>query len=474
LNPDEGIHVCRSQHSDWLSNVATNGTAPPLFFFLVHYLQLLSKSELIVRLPFVLSGCIFPWLIYKWLQRLGLPVAALCSFLILELGPNLVALTSQVRGYAIALLFLALALYFLEEAIEFRSFGRLIASSVFLDLGILTEFSSAFGCAALAIYGLARMYFADFKVREPFLFAWAGTQIGAVGVYLLLYQFMMSDLLSRSIVSSAIGGYLRRGFPMPGESLAYFALKGAAKQFSYLAGSIPGGGLCLLFFLIGLVAIWRPQSDRRFDGGRAWSLAVVAAFGCATLAAAVGAFPFGRTRHSVLLGLLLTPVVAIGVQSIVGRIPRFALGALISLPILFAAMHEPDPQNIARSVHQLNSMQEAIRLLETKIPSGATVLSDDETVWMLSYYLSGRTCPAQPQRATDFHESIIASRSFITNRWGYRDWDDAQADAKQLREQRKIPAGERIFILHGGFDGMSGNTPGAESLAGVFILAESH
>lgn len=81
LNPDEGIHVCRSQHSDWLSNVATNGTAPPFFFFLVHYLQLLSKSELIVRLPFVLSGCIFPWLIYKLLQRLGLSVAALCLIL---------------------------------------------------------------------------------------------------------------------------------------------------------------------------------------------------------------------------------------------------------------------------------------------------------------------------------------------------------------------------------------------------------
>ena len=275
LNPDELIHYCRSQPVSWYEASLT-GTTPPLLFFLMHYVQMLSSSELFLRFPFVVSGTLFPWIVYKWLDRLQLPWAALSAFLLLEFSPNLIALSAQIRGYVLALLFVSAAIFFLQRALDLRSFSSLILSSGFLYLGILSEYSVALVTGAMGVYGLLVL------LQRPrpisFVLAWACSQLIALALYASLYQSSMGGLINSPLAKSNIAGYLRGAFPKPGENLVLFSLTSTFKQFAYLASSIPMGTVLALLFCFGLRFLWRNHGRGSVPNSRPLAIAILTAF----------------------------------------------------------------------------------------------------------------------------------------------------------------------------------------------------
>jgi hypothetical protein len=469
LNPDEAIHFCRSQPATWYAESNLRGTAPPFFFFVVHYTQQIANSEFFVRLPFLLSGCLFPWVIYKWLERLNLPTAALTSFLILEFSPNLIALTTQIRGYAIALLLTSLAIYFLERALQLRAIPSLLLSATFLYLGILTEFSVAFATAAMGVYALLRILQNSEPLFSRFHLVWAATQIGALAVYFFLYKTMMADLLSRPIVGNTIEGYLRGAFPKPGENLLRFFASSTAKQLAYLASSIPMGFVFLALFLAGLVSIWisKPRTSR--SPQRILSLAALTAFSIAFAACLTKTFPYGRTRHSIVLALFATPVIAIGLERILQSIPRLVLPISLLITAMLFPLSEQDPQNIHRSRHDLTAMLEAVQQLRSSIPPGSFIFADYETLWIMNFYINNRQCSPITYGPEPLRRLEALPFRFASLRWSHQSPEQTTSDLLTLRKVMQLPPTQPIHILDSGFDLLPQSTPSAQTFSSVLL-----
>ena len=261
FNPDEALIFFIAQASDWYAR-SLRFHHPPLFYFLLHYIQWISDSELALRLLPIIAGSLFPWVIWKWLARQGFAHAALVALLLLEFSPTLISLSAQVRGYTLALLLSSLALLFLEAALETRSLPRLVLAMLCLYLGILTEFSVAFVAGALGVYAMLRL------VKEhhlmSFSLVWVLSQLGALGVYALLYKTSIATLVSDPDTVQHVTGYLRHSFPQPSANRLYFAVAGTAKQFSYALSSMAVGVVGVALFMAGMIFLWRKEDAMRY------------------------------------------------------------------------------------------------------------------------------------------------------------------------------------------------------------------
>src|SRR5215467_11019822 len=91
LNADEVLHYLLTLHSTlgrtYQASLAVNH--PPLLILVLHYWGRLGHSEFSLRLPSVLAGTIFCWIMFRWLQRVSDDSTALISLALLSLSPSL-------------------------------------------------------------------------------------------------------------------------------------------------------------------------------------------------------------------------------------------------------------------------------------------------------------------------------------------------------------------------------------------------
>src|SRR5512143_3924883 len=68
LNPDEALHFQIANQSSWSAAYRASLTTahPPLLIFVLHFLRGLGTSELALRLPSVIAGTLFCWLLFRW------------------------------------------------------------------------------------------------------------------------------------------------------------------------------------------------------------------------------------------------------------------------------------------------------------------------------------------------------------------------------------------------------------------------
>src|SRR5690348_17047410 len=120
LNPDEALHyfVAAQPSLSQTYTVSLTTAHPPLMFFLLHAWIKLGSSELFLRLPFVVSGVLFGWMLYLWVRRIAAEEVARSALAIAMLAPSLIALSAEVRQYSLLLLFCAACLYALERGLQ--------------------------------------------------------------------------------------------------------------------------------------------------------------------------------------------------------------------------------------------------------------------------------------------------------------------------------------------------------------------
>jgi len=123
LNPDEVLHYLMiNEPSLRLAYKASLTNAhPPLIYLLLYICHLLGRPELILRLPLVLAGTAFCWFAFKWVQALFGEAASLIALIVVAFSPTLIALSAEVREYALLLFCVTAALYFLERAFDEKS-----------------------------------------------------------------------------------------------------------------------------------------------------------------------------------------------------------------------------------------------------------------------------------------------------------------------------------------------------------------
>lgn len=436
LNPDEILHFFLSLSVD------PKQDHPPLLFVLLHPIAAVTSSELALRLIPVLAGAIFPWVVYRWLAKVWTRGAALAALVILTFSPNLIALSAQVRGYTLELLFAALALLFLDTALDRNSLRMMILFSISLDLAILSEYSAAWFAGAVGIYFLLQM--SGRKIAPRLLIAWAVGQMSALAIYWALYLLAIRPRLA--FRHGVIDEYLTGAFPGPRESALAFSVLATLKQFAYAFSSIPLGVGAALLFAGALVILWRRAPNR--------SLAVflVVTFLLACAAALLKLHPYGRSRHTVILCLFAAIGVRIALERMFRSRPWMGGLAALALALVWMFAAEPDQNNITRSRDRKASMIAAIDFVRSAIPPSSLVLGDEQSIRYLRFYLPD---PRSLRLESEFDNPQgppIGSLRVIWRRWDFRTVDDFLSDLASVRAEFGLSRDAPIWIVDGGFD----------------------
>src|SRR5436305_15194035 len=119
LNADEAMHyVLSNQPSFALTYHTTLSTShPPLFIILLHYWSRVGTSEFILRLPSLLAGTAFCWVIFLWLKQVTDTTTAVIGLSLALFSPALIYLSAELRQYSLLLFFYAVRLSLLDRPI---------------------------------------------------------------------------------------------------------------------------------------------------------------------------------------------------------------------------------------------------------------------------------------------------------------------------------------------------------------------
>ena len=252
LNADEALHYLLStQPSFRLTYKASLTTVhPPLLILLLHYWSWVGRTEWILRLPSVLAGTAFCWLMYAWLKRVTDGETALIGLSLLLFCPALIYVSSEIRQYALLMFFLAASLYAIERGIIDDSPGWMLLSSFSLLLGLSTHYSSLIFALALGIYGLLRLRIV--RTRAAVVGVWVAGQLAALGLVAFYMTSHVLPLERTGFPQTLADSYLRGSVFHRGEDTQVLAAKaaGPGNDQAYLVkqrrgnrrGSSRGGG----------------------------------------------------------------------------------------------------------------------------------------------------------------------------------------------------------------------------------------
>jgi hypothetical protein len=437
LNPDEALHF-RIANQPTLGLVYRASLAeshPPLLYWVLHFVRHLGTTEICLRLPSVIAGTIFCWLLYRWLSQVTGQLSGFIGLLLASLLPPIVRLSAEVRQYALLLMFLAGALYFLERALAEDSPACTVASALSLYLAMLSHYSALFFVIALGAYGLLKMFPSAGRPTTRILALWILTQLAAVALALFLFKTHLSHLAysnSRTVLQGWMSEfYLRRSYFEAGrDNPLLFVIGHSFGVFQFVFGQLVVGDVAGLLFLAAIVLLWRKsekhadeiKNTERIKNSRTLALFLVLLFAIACGTSLAHVYPFGGTRHSAFL---IIPAVA-GVSFATARIAaqRWALGVALTLAIIavcaiFGRQHQPfitrDDQNRAR-------MTEAMNFVRSNVPAGGLILTDYESSMVLGHYLCAQRPFAvqvsSPQFETfncDEDRIVTANRTTATN-----------------------------------------------------------
>jgi len=391
LNPDEVLHYLLSAQSSFTATYqATLTTAhPPLFILFLHYWQWLGNSAFVLRLPSLLAGVAFSWVMFLWLRRIADGATATTGLVLFLFAPALISVSSEVRQYALLLLFCAGSLYFLERAIEDASSIMMLLSSLALYLALLTHYSSLVFAVSLGIYALVRLLGSE---AEPRMIAiWILGQLGGLAICAYLYVSHLARLRQSPLRQEIGNTWLRTSIFHPHQDHIISFLAGrTVRLFRYFFSNGTIGVLALLLFLWAVVLLVRtkePPMPGRKPSARQLALLLTFPFVIAWITAISGLYPYGGTRHDAVLAIVALSGVSLGLArvKIAALWPRLAiLGIALVVGNIFPF---PTPPFIKSRNQNRELMTEAVSILRQAAPPGSILLTDYEGGLMLSYYL---------------------------------------------------------------------------------------
>jgi hypothetical protein len=428
LNPDECLHVNAGSSAQWAVY-----HHPPLLLWWLWAATLVSNQEWWLRLAPCLAGAITPIAAGLWLHRWMHPAAAWGLASLLAFTPNLVLLSIQLRGYSMALLGIAMALYALDRAFAETSRRWLLIHFAALAFAILAEFMTAWVALAMGLYGLLRLL----RERETRSLApvWFSGQTACLGLYVVLYLLVVRPIVEQHTPAGLVDIYLRGAFPRPGESLLRFTAIGSFKQVVYITGSMAGGAVATAFLLLGLFH-WSIRRDSRVILITALVLTVLGAIG--------EFFPYGRSRHTVALGLLSLAAAGAGLEVVARRWAPIRWAAPAAILALAFLTPLSDVHNLPLEVWNKQNWDRSIAHFERLVPRGATVLADGEALQMLQARLAARNDRA---RHTGEPNTLgVLGITMVSPTW---DWP-AIPDERVTTEASRLPEG--IWLLDTGFN----------------------
>ena len=389
LNPDEALHYLLSVQPSFAATYrATLTTAhPPLLILFLHVWGAIAHSELWLRLPSVVAGTLFCALMFSWVKRVTDCSTALVALVLLVFSPALIQVSAEVRQYGFLLLFCSLSLYLLDQALEENSIAKLLLSTAALYLALLTHYSALIVALTLSLYGFMRLLASHAPARIRF--AWVAAQLGALALVAFLVVHHISRIRASGLAESIASSYLRRSVLQPGQNPLWFVARANLRLFHYFFSQGAVGALALALFLYGLFLLAKaPPARSRVNSASsrqiAWLLGFPLVLNCILGLARL--YPFGGTRHNSYLAIFAIPAIATSVaRANLSRrwVKPVAIGIIVAACNLF-----PSPQGeYIRARDQNRKLMARATASLSSLPSGSTILTDDQGGLLLSYYL---------------------------------------------------------------------------------------
>jgi len=454
LNPDEALHVfLASQTSlDMANKAALTAAHPPLYILLLYYWRWLGQAEWVLRLPSVLAGTASCWFLHRWLKLVTDRATALVGLFLFSFAPTLIWLSAEIRQYALLLFFMTACLYLAEIAILENSPARMILFTLSFYGALLTHYSSLIFALVMGIYMSARLY--PFRRNLRFFGVWAAGQIGGaaiVGYYLLTH---FTRLRSTGMVRGVSETYVRKSLFHPGENhlVGFIALQ-TLRFFTYLFSHGVVGSLALLAFLAGIALLLTKRVAWTNSAATPRQLALLLGlpFLVECSVALAGIYPYGGTRHCIVLSPFAVAGTSIALASISAtRLwPRYLIVAALVICNVF-----PSPPPMIRPRNQSRAlMLHAMTALRQSAPPGSVILADYQSGLELGYYLCGHGVVQGFPPYVTFAKADCAAYTVITSRpelWKFYA-SDFPGQFAEMATTYRFAAGTTIWLFDTGW-----------------------
>jgi hypothetical protein len=461
LNPDEALHFRLANQISLALAYRESLTAshPPLLTFVLYWWRAFGTSELWLRLPSVLAGVAFCWIFYKWLSSAAGYLVGLTGLIFVSLLPPIVMLSAEIRQYALLLVFLAGALYFLDDSFAKSSCSRMAAFCLCLYLAMLSHYSAFLFAAALAIYALFRFFTARFSLS--LVIVWVAGQLGTIALAIFLYKTHISKLgagESRTALQGWMSEFFLRHsyFDSAHENPLVFLVGHSFGVFQYFFGQLAVGDAMGLLFLVGVVLLLRGKDfppETQSDSHRL-GIFLLLPFAIAGGTSLAHVYPYGGTRH---IAFLIIPGVA-GVAVALVRLTRGGPFRGIALAVLIVAVcivtgKQRQPY-IPRAEQARGHIDEAIAFLRHNATSHSVIFTDYESELILGQYLCQQKPITFETSLPDFE--VFSCQGVRVVSASYKtatlfDTDNFLSSWKRLMDAYRFKTGDTIWIFQAGW-----------------------
>jgi Dolichyl-phosphate-mannose-protein mannosyltransferase len=457
LNPDEALHFLAGNGSSLQAayQASLDTAHPPLLFLVLHLWRNLGTSALVLRLPSVIAGSVFCWVLFHWLSRILGRAPGWIGLLLATFLPPMIELSAEIRQYALLLCFLMIATYLFERALSADSGSLMVLSFFFLYLALLSHFSGILLASAIGSYGLLRLTSHRFSGRV--IAAWVAGQAGALGLFIFLYRTHISQLQGSGSEQRAMDQVFPNSYFHWGHShwlLFIFARTFGVCQFVF--GQLAVGDLAGLAFLAGVAILLQTKSSTEPGRPTLRQLGIffLLPFAINCGAAMVDLYPYGGTRHSSFLA----PFVIAGVSFMLARltgaqISRGVASALVIVAScqLFGVPHRP---YMLRNDQSTANLANAMASIGREVSPSDRIFVDFQTYFLIRSYLC-------PEIATSFDASVPGFRSFSCGKYEVistePDTNIFAAASFLLRWNQMVSAyhlqpGQAVWVFEAGWD----------------------
>jgi hypothetical protein len=242
--------------------------------------------------------------------------------------PSFLLLTSEIRAYALLLLLLAGAMLALERALEAGKVRDIVAFAALEGLALLTHYSAVFLIASAFLYSAIRIRSSGRPRR--FATAWLASQAALAGLFGLLYVSHIARLHGGVAEFDAQTDWLESSYFHRGvDGGPGFVVRQTLALAQYVFSSRAAGMTALALGLLGLgwLVLRRPSVA---------ALLALPFVACAA-AALLDFYPYGGSRHSMVLAPFACVAVASGIGRLSGERPWVPLAlAAVLLPSALA------------------------------------------------------------------------------------------------------------------------------------------
>lgn len=455
LNADEAYHYFLSDEPSLaLTYRASLTTAhPPLLLLLLHYWSRIGNSELALRLPSVLAGTAFCWLVFLWLRRVLNRDVAVIALGLLLFAPSLIWVSAEVRQYPLLWFFAAGSLLLFEYGVIERSGRSIVLSSLSLFLALLCHYSSFIFALVFGIYGLVRISTA--KYSKTVIGSWVAGQVACLALVCWLLKSHVLKVKAAGMPQWIADSYLRASVFQPGVDKAIpFALKANVHFFHYLFARTGVGILGLLLFAIGIFLLARSRPAKvapGFPSPTVLALFLVLPFVINCGLALAGVYPYGGSRHNSYLALFAIPGMAVGLAH--WRIsPAWLKPAAIVAVLAFCNFF---PKPLGEYIEPRNQNRELMiassDLLRQSNTPNSVIFTDQQGYELLNYYLCGSQTFDFEERYPEFLEApCLGPRVIVRHQFNFRADTFAQ-QLHELQQKYNLESGTKVWLFQAGW-----------------------